>query len=276
VTLGVAAVFPWSGLIDSWPESLRRVLEAMPQFRPAPAIVMASDTRWTYKVGTDFEDGAVKVVALSRYALAIYAGDTEVGPRALGSLTDRLASRGEMSCARVVQEARASLSASWRRFALPDSRSQVCIGVFHKRDGLRLWRFDSSDGFRPRESAGIETIGSDSARLLFWQNLREEVSRQTSKPLSESAFGMDKETWGTVLSIALWRTCKSGLDETIGGPLLLGHLTQTGVQGRSLHAVDLDMQTSQQLTLNAVDAEEFQLRQRREFGGAEAFGIPCR
>lgn len=63
---------------------------AFPELGPQAGIVMTADSRWYFPNRGTFKDGAVKVVAISPTALAIYAGDTAIAPRALGRLTDEL------------------------------------------------------------------------------------------------------------------------------------------------------------------------------------------
>ncbi len=262
MTLAVAARFPWPGLIDDWPDSVRRVLETFPEMRPPSAIVMAADTRWTYKTGVDFDDGAVKVVALGQNALAVYAGDTVVGPRGLGRLTEEMAG-SPPAAAKLAHLARECLQSTWRRFSTPMSRLQVCIGSLDRRDQFLLWRLEDDDGFRLHECNGIETIGSGDARVIFWENLREHIRKRIAVPLTERALGNDVEEWGGLIALSLWETCKSGIDPTVSDEFLLAYLTREGVQGRSLHLADTSSEklTFQQLTLTPSEAQSFQERQ---------------
>lgn len=266
MTLGIAALFPWLGLVESWPESVRLIINSSPKFRPPPAIVMVADSRWTYSTGRDFDDGAVKLVAVSNRALAIYAGDTIIGPRSLGRLTEELQSAGPERPSKMVRLARGCFQAAWRRFCVTDSKLQVCLGTYDPSSGLHLWRFEDSDGFRPREATGIETIGSTKGRAHFWEEVRERIEDRVGTPLTEAAFSNHIEQWGSALPLAAWNTCTSQVDSTVGGPILIAYLTPGGIQGRSLHTLDplAAQQTTDQLTLSRDQAEAFSLRQRRQ------------
>jgi hypothetical protein len=264
MTLGVAAKFPWPGLVERWPDSIRQVLEAYPRFRPQPAIIMATDSRWTYRTGVDFDDGAVKMVAVSSRAMAIYAGDTVVGPRSLGHLTSELKRQPTTSAAQLARAARSTIQASWRRWSTDESRLEVSIGFCDESLGLRLWRFADRDGFVPHESSGVETIGGFAGRAHFWQTLNRLIDEKTSRPLSEHAFAAHADDWAGDIALALWETCEAGADPEVGGAFLYGYLNGEGLHGRSLHRIDTSRAelSSEQLTLRHEDVEAFQDRQQ--------------
>lgn len=261
VTLAVAARFPWPGLVDSWPEDLRKVVDTFPRFRPRPGMVMVADSRWTFPKRGAYEDGAVKLARVSPNALAVYSGDTEIGPRGIGRMTEEVEALVGASSPKIARIARQSLQSAWRQYALEDSALQVLLGIHHKDSGFHLWRYSHDDGFLPRESDGIETIGSDAGRIAFWEELHAQVRRKVGTPLSQAPFRADLEEWGTIIAIAVHQTCRSQLDRTVGGPMLVGQITETGVQGRSLHVVEKgEPSASEQVTLTWEQVDAFQTK----------------
>lgn len=261
MTLAVAARFPWPGLVDTWPEDLRKIMDTVPGFRPQPGIVMVADSRWTFPVRGTYEDGAVKLTRVTPSALAVYAGDTATGPRAIGRLTDELESLARATPAKVARLARQSLQSAWRQYAIQDSALQVLLGLYDGDSGFHLWRYSHDDGFLPRESDGIGTIGSDAGRIAFWEELRAQVRRKVDIPLSQAPFRADLEEWGTIIAIAVHQTCRGQLDRTVGGPMLIGQITETGAHGRSLHVVDKGAPfASEQVTLTWEQVDAFQTK----------------
>jgi hypothetical protein len=229
---------------------------------------MVADSRWTYEVGRDFDDGAVKLVALSTHAMAVYAGDTVVGPRALGRLTEEIKRTPNATPTKVRQLARQCLYSAWRNFSTADSSLQICIGLYDPSSGFHLWSLEDATGFRAAPIPGIRTIGSPDGRVFFWEKLREQVQSLVSTPLTEEAFRTDIERWSTVIAMAVRETCESDVEATvtIGGPMLVSQLTQAGVRGRSLELVDLrgDAYSPRQLTLTPHQAAAFGDRQKRQ------------
>ncbi len=225
---------------------------------------MAADSRWTYEKGVDFDDGAVKVAALSPYSLGIYAGDVVVGTRALGRVTEELGRLALANPQQLLRLARAAFQSAWRSHKRRDSRAEFCIGMYHRQAGFHLWHFRDQDGFRPHEIDGIQTIGSPDSKVMFWEKLRTDVDSRVAAPLTEVVFSNSVEEWGSYIGRAVWETCRSRIDSYTGGPFLLAFLDRAGVHGRSLHRADPRAATLefQQITLRPDETAAFQERQR--------------
>ena len=87
MTLAVAVKFPWPGFYDSLPAQVRAVMDAFPERRPSPAVLMSADSRWSWPNGTT-DDGGVKIARVDSHAAATYCGNTEAGERVLGLLAE--------------------------------------------------------------------------------------------------------------------------------------------------------------------------------------------
>ena len=78
MTLAVGAKYPWGELNKLF----------APTARPANAIILASDSRWTYTHGVvpPYKDVGTKLFVIDSHAGAVYAGGVGVGEQCLDEL----------------------------------------------------------------------------------------------------------------------------------------------------------------------------------------------
>ena len=223
---------------------------------------MAADSRWTYRIGQDFDDGGVKLAALSSHAVAIYAGNAVAGEKAFAQLWadfQRARAGGTADPERI-------LRAVWHQHRHQGGGLHVCLGFIDQAGEPHLFRFDHESDFRPMTVSGVEAPGF--GRDYFLERLHEEVSKEMSTPLSEKPLALSAEHWSMIINRLVWETAERKADSTVGGPILGAIITKTGAQGRSLYSVNFgtDPLTVNRLSLSPSDVVDFYERQRKRRG----------
>jgi len=177
VTLAIAIKYPFGQL-----NKLLNQGDITPE-----AIVLASDSRWTYPDG-QCEDYATKLFQLASDAGAVYAGVSALGELCLTGLRDRL--RGQKApCSSYFQRlAQHTFQEVYEQATkgIPHNKRvlYMLLGICDASGQAELYRFKYNADFRPERLAGIQAIGCQAPAMIFGKLLRHELKRQIGEGLS--------------------------------------------------------------------------------------------
>lgn len=259
MTLAVAIPFPWPSFVEALPEHIRRIALA-PGVRFERSILMAADSRWTYKIGTDYDDGGVKLAALGSHEAGVYAGNVRAGELAFARIAKALRRRRGGRQRRPV-DLQGILRTVWHQ--QPDQRGglQFCVGLADD-SGIRMARFESSNGFRPEPQSDIVTLGWPEACTYFRRRFQEEVVKRLTGPVSMSFRG---EEWAALAGLIVGETGEKIIHQTVGGPFLVGLVGPGGITQLAVTKIDTsdpDNMGFETVTLTDDQVKEFYTRQR--------------
>ena len=268
LTLAAIAQYP-RDFVDAIPEKIRRLLQVYPQFRPTPAILLIADSRWSWKIGEDYDDGGVKLVSLDSHVGAIYAGSVAAGENALAQLTAAFR-EARVAGTHAYVEPERILREVWRRHRHPNDVLQLCLGGFLGSAAEPVaFRFDSISQFRAQPIQGIEAIGWPDAIVYFLRRLAEDLGRESAMDLTEKALALTPDHWCTKLGLLLLETAASeeaNLRKTAGDSIQAAIITPSGMEGRSLSRISFqrDQPDVRQLTLSDQEVTAFYKRHGRK------------
>ena len=265
MTLAVAVPFPWPEYLNAIPGSVVRAATLIPGFRFQPAVIMAADSRWTYRTGIDYDDGGIKVAYLGSHALGMYAGNTRAGQLALGRLRHGIERRQAGRQRRPV-DPRSVLRAVWKQCSHLGGTLQFCFAFFDANGNHHVFRFDSTEDFAPIEMDGVVTLGWSDECDFFRRRLNEELrARLSEERMQTHGISFSFEEWAIMAGILVREACEAQASGTVGGRPLIAVLTPAGVEGRSIHAADTrqDNPKFEQLTLTEEQIDKFYERQRQ-------------
>ncbi len=265
MTLAVAIPFPWPEYEARLPGYIKGAIAAIPGMEIPRAVIMAADSRWTYRTGIDYDDGGVKIVALGSAAAGMYAGNTRAGQLALGRLGDAIR-KGEAGKLRRPTDPEGILRAVWKQNRHFGGGLQVCFAFFDANGDSHVFRFDSVDDFKPVECEGIVTLGWSEECEFFRRRLGEEVNKRLSEEyLRANAISLSYEEWAIISAVMIREAGEISASATVGGPPLIAVLTANGVEGRSIHAADTSEPRPEfkRLTLAEEQVSRFYERQKK-------------
>jgi hypothetical protein len=246
------------------PEKIQRILQVHPQFRPAPAILLAADSRWSYEVGKDFDDGGVKLTRVDSHVAAVYSGNTIAGETAFAQLTAAFRQARRAGTDGLVEPERI-LQHVWRKHAHQGGGLHLCLGGFFGATSEPIaLRFDHEANFRATPVEAVASLGWPDACDFFLQRLEEEVSNEMSVPLSEKALALSAEHWWGLIARLVAEACEEKVHASVGGRILGAIVTREGAQGRSLYRIDTraDKPEAERLSLAPDEVESFYNRQK--------------
>ncbi len=153
----------------------------------AEAIVLASDSRWTYPDG-QCEDYGTKLFQLGGDAGAVYAGLSALGESCLTELRDRL--RGQkVLCSSYFQEiAQQTFQEVYiqvsKKIPYSERVLYILLGVCESSGEAELYRFKFDTDFEPERLTEIQAIGCQVPGMIFKKSLKHELDRQVREELS--------------------------------------------------------------------------------------------
>lgn len=223
MTLLVGTPFPWNDLSRQCP-----AFEAFKGLTASSGAIIAADSRWTHRSGVS-EDGAVKVFAVGRDAIAGYSGVAGLGERCIEAWSKGL--RKTDSIESLYDLARGLLQQACS--GDPDEVESLSILLSSSNHDGATWlaRFDGIHDFLPQPISDMVVIGPDRAKDYFLQSLRSltayNVSRANNRPLPA-----DIGSWASAISGLIWDCGELGIDDRVGGPVSCISTTHGKVQGQ--------------------------------------------
>ena len=210
MTLLVGTHFPWNDLSRQCP-----AFEAFKSLTESSGAIIAADSRWTHQNGST-EDGAVKVFAVARDAIAGYSGVAGLGERCIEAWSKGL--RKTDSIQSLYDLARGLLQQACS--GNPDEVESLSLLLSSSNQDGATWlaRFDGLNGFSPQPVSDMVVIGPDRAKDYFLQSLRAltayNVSRANSRPLPA-----DIGSWASAISGLISECGELRIDDHVGGPV---------------------------------------------------------
>jgi len=205
------------------------------------------------------------VAHLGSHALGAYAGNTRAGQLAFGRLREAIAKRQAGKQRRPV-DPQGILRAVWRDSRYFGGTLEFCFAFFDAHGGCHVFRFDSSNDFKPTEMHDVVTLGWPGACEFFRRRLKEELRlRLSEERLQTHGISMSFEEWAIMAGMLVREAGELRASGTVGGPPLIAVLTPEGVEGRSIHAADtrVDDPKFEQVTLTEEQVLRFYERQAK-------------
>lgn len=183
MTLAIGAKYPWGELNKLF----------TPTTKPPNAIILASDSRWTYKSETEshYEDVGTKLFKIDNHVGAVYAGASEVGEKCLTELRWQLSRGGEPSSQLGREFAQQTFLREYRHYIASKKLSHdecphlyILIGAVTHRGEAELCLFEHRDDFEPKPLDNPKAIGRDNTVESFKRLLNNELKKQVADELS--------------------------------------------------------------------------------------------
>ncbi|MEX0800299.1 MAG: hypothetical protein WD379_03685 [Dehalococcoidia bacterium] len=158
MTVAVAARFPWG--------RLRKVLSSLPGSRFPSAIILLTDSRWTY-ADRPPEDMGQKLwrLAPERGIGAVFAGDVRAAEEALETMRDRLKKTRDINPEIVASLASSVLTHVYQAHVKSQSRNakpealNVIIGMVNRNARSAMLSFSAATEFRPALEDEVVAVG---------------------------------------------------------------------------------------------------------------------
>lgn len=181
MTLAIGAKYPWG--------ELNKLVG--PGSEPPEAIILASDSRWTYHYSSmPYRDIGTKLFQLGIDVGAVYAGYSQVGEECLYELGRQL-SRQNMPDSKHSRELAQKVFRRTYKHHLasrglsPDEWPlYILIGTCNAMGRAELYHFRYSTNFEAEPLTGLKAIGWPDAKDKFNERFEEELRKQVRKELS--------------------------------------------------------------------------------------------
>lgn len=153
----------------------------------AEAIVLASDSRWTYPNG-HCEDYGTKLFQLGSDAGAVYAGKSALGELCLTGLRNRLKAQQVPRSSYFQKIAQQTFQEVYKQVSkgIPQSERvlYMLLGVCESSGKAELYQFRFDIDFEPERVKGIQAIGCQPPVMIFRKTLKHELNRRVREELS--------------------------------------------------------------------------------------------
>lgn len=153
----------------------------------AEAIVLASDSRWTYPDGC-YKDYGTKLFQLGGDAGAVYAGKSALGELCLTGLRNRLKAQQVPHSSYFQKIAQQTFQEVYKQVSKGICQSErvlyMLLGVCESSGKAELYRFRFDTDFEPEQLAGIQAIGCREPGKIFGKLLEHELNRRVREELS--------------------------------------------------------------------------------------------
>jgi len=150
------------------------------------AIVLASDSRWTYPDG-HYKDYGTKLFQLGDDTGAVYAGSSALGELCLTGLRNTFRNQ-KLRCSFFQEIAQQTFKEVYNQYSkeIPYSKRvlYILLGICKPSGEAELYRFRFDTDFEPERLTEIQTIGCREPRMIFEKSLKHELDRQVRKELS--------------------------------------------------------------------------------------------
>jgi hypothetical protein len=237
MTLAIGAKYPWGELNKLFTSTAK----------PPSAIILASDSRWTYKSGSvPYEDVGTKLFVISKHAGAVYAGGSQVGEECLDELRRLLVRQKRPGS----QPGRELAQKTFRRVYKTYLASKkwtpdkcplyILIGACNTLGEAELCLFEYRDDFVAKPLEDIRAIGMQNVAQGFPSVVESELKRQVEEELSLRRrwptipiadllpVPIDPHYVAIIIAALLHNIIESELDKTVGGKVQCAVITAEG------------------------------------------------
>lgn len=238
MTLAIGAKYPWGELNKLF----------APTARPPNAIILASDSRWTYKSGTEpYEDVGTKLFKIDSHAGAVYAGGVVIGEQCLDELRWQLPRQrrsgsqlGRELAQKVFRRVYKTYLAS-KKWSPNKCPLYILIGACNTLGGAELCLFEYWDDFVAKPVEGIRAIGMDDTVKQFDSILKSELKNQVEEKLSLRSrllkmpianvvpMAIEPHHVAIFITASLHNIIESDFDKTVGGKIQCAVITAEGI-----------------------------------------------
>ena len=237
MTLAIGAKYPWGELNKLF----------VPPAKPPSAIILASDSRWTYKSGpVPYTDVGTKLFAINNRVGAVYAGESQVGEKCLDELRWELGRQKRPGSQLGRELAQKTFRRVYKTYLAskkwtPDKCPlYILIGACNTLGEVELCLFEYWDDFVAKPLEGIHAIGRDNVAQEFKSVLESELKRQVEKELSLRRrrptipipdlvpVPIKADHVAMIIAGLLHNIIESELDKTVGGKVQCAVITAEG------------------------------------------------
>ena len=238
MTLAIGVKYPWGELNKLF----------TPATRPPNAIILASDSRWTYKSATvPHEDIGTKLFKISNSVGAVYAGSAKVGEQCIDELRLQLPKRKSPSyqldplLAQEVFQRVYKIYLASKKLSPNKCFLYILIGVCNQLGEAELYLFEYYDNFIAKPMNQPKGIGMSNAVKQFNTILNDELKNQVEEKLSmyrrlpkipiANVLPMTIEPHHAAIYItaSLNRIIESEFEKTVGGKVQCVVITAEGI-----------------------------------------------
>jgi hypothetical protein len=238
MTLAIGAKYPWGELNKLF----------APTAKPPDAIILASDSRWTYRSeAVPYQDIGTKLFSIGKHVGAVYAGGSQVGEECLDELRWQLRRQkglGSQLGRDLAQKAFRGVYKTYlasKKWNPDECPLYILIGACNTLGEAELCLFEYQDDFMAKSVEGIKAIGMDNAVKQFDSILKNELKKQVDGELSL------RRRWSKIaiadlvpmpikphhvaifITSSLHNIVESQFDETVGGKIQCAVITTEGI-----------------------------------------------
>jgi hypothetical protein len=237
MTLAIGAKYPWGELNKLF----------VPAAKPLNAVILVSDSRWTYIPGAVYQDVGTKLFKIGKHVGAVYAGGSEVGEKCLDELRwqfRRQKRPGSQLGRDLAQKAFRRVYNTYlasKKLSSDECPLYILIGACNTLGEAELCLFEHRDDFVAKPVDGIRAIGMESAKEQFHSIFKSELKKQVQRELSL------RHRWPNIpiadlvpipiqphhvaifITASLHNIVESQFEETVGGKVQCAVITAEGI-----------------------------------------------